>query len=94
MNTTTDMNQHGGSSNWLVFLFGAVYNLLLTMNHDEIADFTLRSIIGAAVLLCFKLLGDWISRGGLRDLTRKRKDLDRGPSQRPSLKDWMKRRKQ
>lgn len=68
------MNNNGRSSNWLVFLFGAVYTQLLTMNHDELADFAVHSIIGGVVWLCYKLLDDWISGGGLRRLVKKRKN--------------------
>jgi len=78
MKATTGMNDNGGPSNWLVFLGGAAYNLLLTMNDNGLLEFTVRSVIGASVLLCFKLLDDYVSGGSLSRLVEKGRNTTNG----------------
>jgi hypothetical protein len=79
----TDINHNGGSgTNWLVFLFGAMYNLLLSMNATDRTDFVINSLIGATIVFLYKLLSDWIGKGGLKNwivrMRNKRKRDDNG----------------
>ena len=61
------MNGHG--NNLLAFLGGFIgamthyinsITILLNLKWDELVDFTVHSLIGGAIMLAVKVLGDWI----------------------------------
>ncbi|SKC47366.1 hypothetical protein [Ohtaekwangia koreensis] len=77
MNTTTT-NYHAGS-NWIAFLFGAVFNVLPHIDLTFLIDYILQAIVGGLICLGFKILGDILSplwlkqKQKVRNFTRARK---------------------
>lgn len=64
----TPMNQHqsaglsgGSASNTVVFLFGAIFNILANTDYGSLADYALKAVIGGVIWLLFKIIGDYIS---------------------------------
>lgn len=60
---------NGSSNNLLAFIGGFVgamthyinsINVLLNLKIDELFDFTIHSLIGGAIMVAVKVLGDWI----------------------------------
>lgn len=66
---TAQRNISGNGSNLLAFIGGFIgamthyvnnIKILLSLNGDELLDFSIHSLIGGAVMLTVKVLGDWI----------------------------------
>lgn len=60
---------NGNSTNLLAFIGGFIgamthyinsINILLNLRMDELLDFTIHSLIGGAIMVAVKVLGDWI----------------------------------
>lgn len=57
-----EINQNDGSgSNWIAFVFGAVFNLLGNVNLMFLLDYALQAVMGGIICLAFKILGDVLS---------------------------------
>lgn len=56
MNTT---QVDSGKGNWIAFLFGAIFNLLGSVNMTLIVDSAVQAVVGGIVVLLFKILGDY-----------------------------------
>jgi|GEM_PF-1444693 len=57
-----EVNQnHGSGSNWIAFMFGAVFNLLGNVNLAFLIDYALQAVVGGIICLAFKVLGDILS---------------------------------
>jgi hypothetical protein len=57
-----EVNQnHGSGSNWIAFVFGAVFNLLGNVNLAFLIDYALQAVMGGIICLAFKILGDVLS---------------------------------
>lgn len=52
---------HYGDSALIVFIFGAVFNVLANNAPDTFMDYGLKAIIGGIVWLVFKVLSDFIA---------------------------------
>ncbi|HMX00932.1 MAG TPA: hypothetical protein PKL56_18310 [Cyclobacteriaceae bacterium] len=75
-----EINQnHGGGSNWIAFVFGAVFNLLGNVNLMFLLDYALQAVVGGIICLAFKVLGDVLSplwekhKERVKDFTKMRK---------------------
>lgn len=75
-----EINQnHGGGSNWIAFVFGAVFNLLGNVNLIFLLDYALQAVVGGIICLAFKVLGDVLSplwekhKERVKDFTKMRK---------------------
>lgn len=60
---------NGNGNNLLAFIGGFIgamthyinsINILLNLKIDELLDFTIHSLIGGAIMVAVKVLGDWI----------------------------------
>ncbi len=75
-----EINQnHGSGSNWIAFVFGAVFNLLGNVNLTFLLDYALQAVVGGIICLAFKVLGDVLSplwekhKERVKDFTKMRK---------------------
>ena len=75
-----EINQnHGAGSNWIAFVFGAVFNLLGNVNLIFLLDYALQAVVGGIICLAFKVLGDVLSplwekhKERVKDFTKMRK---------------------
>ncbi len=75
-----EINQnHGSGSNWIAFVFGAVFNLLGNVNLMFLLDYALQAVVGGIICLAFKVLGDVLSplwekhKERVKDFTKMRK---------------------
>jgi hypothetical protein len=57
--------QNHGSSNWIAFLFGAVFNLLsnvrISFLLSFLLDYAVQAVVGGFICLAFKIIGDVLS---------------------------------
>jgi hypothetical protein len=58
MNTTDIQTNNSGSGNWIVFLFGAVFNLIVTIDYQSHIDYAIHMLVAGLVWLLFKKLGE------------------------------------
>ncbi|HEY9048272.1 MAG TPA: hypothetical protein VIN08_20335 [Ohtaekwangia sp.] len=78
MNTTTTTS-HITGSNWIAFLFGAIFNVLPHIDLTFLIDYMIKAIVGGIICLGFKIIGDiysplWLKhKAKVRDFTRIRK---------------------
>lgn len=53
-----EINQnHASGSNWIAFVFRAVFNLLGNVNLIFLLDYALQAVVGGIICLAFKVLG-------------------------------------
>jgi len=56
------INSHDHShSNGIVFLLGAIFNILANTDFSNLLDYTLKALIGGFIWLLYKLIADYIS---------------------------------
>lgn len=56
------INSHDHNhSNDIVFLLGAIFNILANTDFSNLLDYTLKALIGGFVWLLYKLIADYIS---------------------------------
>ncbi|HEY8937484.1 MAG TPA: hypothetical protein VIM65_19800 [Cyclobacteriaceae bacterium] len=58
MNSTTEAN---GSGNWIAFVFGAVFNVLGSIDLTFLLDYIMQALLGGIICLMFKVIGDIFS---------------------------------
>ena len=56
--TTTNQSQ---ASNFSVFLVGAILNILAGVDYVSLLDYSLKAIIGGAIWLGFKMVGEYFT---------------------------------
>jgi hypothetical protein len=52
-------NQQSNSS---VFMLGMILNIMAAVNYSNLLNYGLQAVLGGAILLGFKLLGEYLSR--------------------------------
>lgn len=57
MNTEIQQN-NTGSGNWVAFLFGAILNLIVSIDYMSHVDYAIHMLIAGLVWLLFKKLGE------------------------------------
>lgn len=57
----TPDHDHGQSSGTVVFLLGAIFNILANTEFSNLLDYALKALIGGFIWLLFKLVSDYIS---------------------------------
>jgi hypothetical protein len=71
MNAT--QTQHG-SGNWVAFLFGAIFNMIVSISYQGLTEYALYSLVGSmiagGVWLVYKIIADRLGVNG-----KKEKDL-------------------
>jgi hypothetical protein len=65
-----------GQSNGIVFLLGAIFNILANTDFSNLLDYTLKAVIGGFVWLLYKLLADFISSRSKSKPTGKDEDTE------------------
>ena len=85
----TDIQHNHGSGNWVAFLFGAIFNLIVTITYRGLIEYAIYSLVGSviagAVWLFYKKIGDRLGLG-----TKKENPLDKlidKPNQNGHAKD-------
>lgn len=66
----TPDHDHGQSSRTVVFLLGAIFNILANTEFSNLLDYALKALIGGFIWLLFKLVSDYIS-GRIKGKSRK-----------------------
>lgn len=61
------------NSNGIVFLLGAIFNILANTDFSNLMDYTLKALIGGFIWLLYKLIADYISA---RSKSRKAKNTN------------------
>jgi hypothetical protein len=61
MNSTTTQANGTGGNNWIVFLFGAMFNVLANVKLSFLLDYMLQALVGGLICLVFKIIGDVLS---------------------------------
>ncbi len=68
MNTT---QTHHGSGNWVVFLTGAIFNMIVSISYEGLIEYALYSVIGSTIAggiwLLYKKLGEKLGAGSKKD---------------------------
>lgn len=54
-------SQDHSHSNGIVFLLGAIFNILANTDFSNLLDYTLKALIGGFIWLLYKLIADYIS---------------------------------
>jgi hypothetical protein len=58
----TEINQNSGAGNWVAFLFGAVFNLIVSLDLTSHLDYGVRMLIAGLLWLFFKRFNDYLER--------------------------------
>lgn len=61
MGFLTQTDSHSNHSNGIVFLLGAIFNILANTDFSNLLDYTLKALIGGFIWLLYKLIADYIS---------------------------------
>ena len=56
------MNTSGTTNNFSIFLLGAILNILAAVDIASLVDYSLKALIGGAIWLGFKMLGEYVSK--------------------------------
>ncbi len=59
--TINTHEQDHSPSNGIVFLLGAVFNILANTDFSNLLDYSLKALIGGFIWLLYKLIADYIS---------------------------------
>jgi hypothetical protein len=54
-------NHSHGQSNGIIFLLGAIFNILANTDFSNLFDYTLKALIGGFVWLLYKLIADYMA---------------------------------